>query len=168
MKKGIIAISLMFVMGCASQKSQFIIESGVSPIWAALPITVVAPEVNITPAIFTWNQALGFEAFIEVPVCAYRCAYVIFDDTIPEYAAAVTYLVFDPITGDVKVALVKIRSTLMPWEFSRILIHEFGHVIGLAHDPDNLNSLMFPAALPSSWFFEAEDIKQIKERYHRE
>ena len=135
--------------------------------WDALPLVVIADPALAYPvqqSISVWNEWLGFEAL--------RFA---FNDTDPDIV--ITYLgrVPDPnlagLTMFQKTADGKMHSMIGITSLGRhsptTYIHEIGHALGLAHDPENPRSIMHPSL--SGMYggkLEIKDRAALRHRYY--
>lgn len=111
-------------------------------IWDHMPLTVGSDYNSVESTINTieiWNEALGFEAFVYVGLPMQDPdpdVYVFVNDECPPGLNGMAPY-FKTETKEKK-ALVFVCE----YERWETLIHEFGHVLGLAHDPDNPRSVM--------------------------
>ncbi len=114
--------------------------------WPAMPLVVavdgdVAADYSqsVSQAMDFWNGHLDFKAFTTVGAKA-NVHVVIGSAGDPGDGATSFYRDAD---GDL-VALVELRQPGDVTEVYYIFAHEFGHALGLCHDPDDFLSVMFP------------------------
>lgn len=114
--------------------------------WPSLPIAVgVDPEVafdysdSVDAAIDFWNSELDFTAFTRSNLNAK--VHVVIGSASDAGDGATSF--YRDEAGELN-ALVELRQPGDTTSVMYIFDHEFGHVLGLCHDPDDFQSAMYP------------------------
>lgn len=77
---------------------------------------------------------------------------------------AVTNLSVDMLTCEAANAVVVLPVVPDEWA-ARMVAHELGHVLGLDHDPDMPESVMYPTTAPGTYFATLADRERLRIRY---
>lgn len=113
--------------------------------WGQLPILVhISPEMPVTPMLWAfdvWEGWLGTEVFRLTPNSGDGIVEVMMNGDILDFGAAA----FAPHYKDSK---GKLHHYVIFWDpyqnDAEVIAHEFGHVLGLAHDKNDKRSIMYP------------------------
>ena len=114
-------------------------------VWPSAPLVVYANTnmyLRTLHAIGVWNTELGFEMFVLKPFLAAPLAQadvLVVQGGVHRRWLGVTSWRKRPVSKALQ-SIVVIFSAGGP----DTLVHELGHAIGLAHDPDDFRSIMYP------------------------
>lgn len=146
-------------------------------IWPGMPLKVVVdPELNSYNASFDeafafWERGVGGVLFVRVlPGDTADVAFVLGSASDPGLAATAHHIVNSKLT-----AIIEIRKPGDVTEMVYVAAHELGHVLDLAHDPNNtsiMNSTIENAGLldspdqsfPNLWVTD-DDKNALRSRY---
>mgnify|MGYP003152080420 CR=1 FL=1 len=135
--------------------------------WDHFPLTVNAEPTLVQEtldAIQNVNQQLGFE-MLRFDFANYRPDVVVVAGG-SHWMAAAEAKRFS-IEG-VPHGLITTYNGLDLADRPDIIAHEFGHILGLMHDPDNRMSIMYPGPTTKAALFEPQDIFELRRIYLRE
>jgi len=162
---------------CISDSSQALMNTKGFPLHhktSSFPLIVYIDDsvpmnyrVAIQRAADTWNTLIGQEVFT-FDITAredFTIIPVISGDPANETALAYTKLrLIEVGTGRIASLMILVRSGL-PYRIDtleRVLFHEFGHALGLAHDEHDPLSVMYPNITKSSLVVRNADIRYVR------
>lgn len=147
-------------------------DRGVALSWVVnIPITV-APvaeatwSTNIDIAMLAWNMAIDRDVFVKTSTCTGTPCVLIAVSGTPKGTAALTTCGYNAINGHVTYCLVEINPGVEYLDGYRVITHELGHVLGLGHDPEQPNSVMYPEIHLDPWRITPEDVDYVYGLYH--
>lgn len=120
---------------------------------------------EIVAALMFWNAIVGRELLTVVDITGSPDLIVVID-ALPDNHAGVTMAWYHPITGEIGQAAIAIDERVRKDSAYRVIIHEFGHALGLAHDEDDPQSVMYPTAADGAWFLRENDATYIFDAYN--
>jgi len=135
-----------------------VIRNGYEAYWAeeSFPIVVVVYENDpedfqaaVLDAIDVWNQTVGVQVFTpvrmnylnQVPTGCGWIATIAVDEL--EFAGYWTGK-FVGQTSQLCKGQISILKNVKPSNVFKVYVHELGHALGLAHDPGDKRSIMYP------------------------
>lgn len=176
--KGLI---LAFALGAIGEPTHF---PNVEP-WAreALPLQflpVEAPPVGFWSRLGQsadfWNRRVRSKVFGyggSLVLVVFHKKAETFQKMLPSPTAVAFVRLHTKKQGDKRIALAEMhvngpKFLGMPAELrDRVLVHELGHVLGLAHDPGDGASVMFPTVIDGNWKVTKYDRRWLRRVYGR-
>lgn len=158
-----LGVCVWVLSGCAHTIIGLHTPTGIPAHWPSFPLALLTYNDNVVLAAEEWNAALGFVALAPEGSCATMpCVVVVHgDDGLESYEAAHTQLGVD-VDGVIQFAAVRLGEAYV--SHRRVIMHELGHVLTLAHDLDQ-DSVMYPADNDTPWEIQPEDIEYIRSQY---
>lgn len=120
---------------------------------------------EIDASLMFWNAVVGRELLTLVEMSEAPDLIVVID-ALPDNHAGVTMAWYHPVTGEIGQAAIAIDEKVRKDSAYRVIIHEFGHALGLAHDDDDPQSVMYPTANDGGWFLREDDATYIFDAYN--
>lgn len=119
-------------------------------------------ENEIDSAMLLWNKIAGRSLFVRTSTAPN--IHVIASILEGNLAGETGCWIIEE-TGEINHSVVQLDPFVHPLARFRLVVHEFGHVLGLAHDEDDKESVMFPIGVEAPWKIRAEDIRYVHEQY---
>jgi len=140
---------------------------------AALPLWIeIKPEAEpwralIESEILLWNRQIGFPilGILEKPM-----------EEVERGSIVQIHLTLDPNQdphtklwygkeGQILLGMIFLTPVQNEFIQRRVIAHELGHLLGLAHDPELPKSLMYPVAKYDWWAVTPNDIGVLQKKY---
>jgi len=112
-----------------------------------------ATRLKFVAAMTWWNRRLGNQTFLVVETMGLR---VMVEPGQGDFALRTNFV------DDQDIVLILVDEDAR--NLLRGVCHEFGHVLGLAHDPDDPGSVMYPTIPEGSFRVTDRDLKRVEER----
>lgn len=177
MRKYLAALTCFFLFSCYNHHRVVFLppEPNLITTPAGMPIrwrvklrVVIAPDAEmawmpeINAAMLHWNAVVGREMFVRTATAADVLVKIA---PISPDSAGLTGCFYDATTGEINKAIIGLSPGLETEIAYRVMVHEFGHVLGLAHDQEDRLSAMYPIAHRGAWVLQPEDATYIRKMY---
>ena len=163
------------------KKDEGLIEAPVGPLhWSKefIPLMVLLdPELEhweelVNAACMRWNHAVDRYVFLysgiiddeDTRAFEGRSPGIIIVRLGHEDENSHASLTFNPGSGEILAAPIRLRPEITK-KSERVILHELGHVLGLAHDPQLPGSVMYPRAVDKPFEITDPDRELLREWY---